>query len=276
MQKKQKKAGKYTGGSIKITMLKTAFAMLAGTLALSGYNIADTYFVGRLPGSDALAAMGFTFPVIMLVGCLFRGVAIGMVTPMAHSLGAGKHIRSATLVTYGFLLMLTVSLIMMIFGIAFGYKIFSLFGAKGTTLELTIGYMNIWFFGCVTSSMCMAGNDLMIATGDNKIASMMMIIGMVINVILDPIFIFGCGFIPAMGVKGAALTTVCSQFICSLVLWKLIIKRHHLLNFKNLELRQLRNAWQIIIKFAIKNPANAGFFIQIQQPVRSVVDYSFQ
>ncbi|MBQ9788781.1 MAG: MATE family efflux transporter [Lentisphaeria bacterium] len=259
MQKKQKKAGKYTVGSIKITMLKTAFAMLAGTLALSGYNIADTYFVGRLPGSDALAAMGFTFPVIMLVGCLFRGVAIGMVTPMAHSLGAGKHIRSATLVTYGFLLMLTVSLIMMIFGIAFGYKIFSLFGAKGTTLELTIGYMNIWFFGCVTSSMCMAGNDLMIATGDNKIASMMMIIGMVINVILDPIFIFGWGFIPAMGVKGAALTTVCSQFICSLVLWKLIIKRHHLLNFKNLELRQLRNAWQIIIKFAI--PAVIGMLL---------------
>ena len=259
MQKKQKKAGKYTVGSIKITMLKTAFAMLAGTLALSGYNIADTYFVGRLPGSDALAAMGFTFPVIMLVGCLFRGVAIGMVTPMAHSLGAGKHIRSATLVTYGFLLMLAVSLIMMIFGITFGYKIFSLFGAKGTTLELTIGYMNIWFFGCVTSSMCMAGNDLMIATGDNKIASMMMIIGMVINVILDPIFIFGWGFIPAMGVKGAALTTVCSQFICSLVLWKLIIKRHHLLNFKNLELRQLRNAWQIIIKFAI--PAVIGMLL---------------
>lgn len=74
MQKKQKKAGKYTVGSIRITMLKTAFAMLAGTLALSGYNIADTYFVGRLPGSDALAAMGFTFPVIMLVGCLFRAV----------------------------------------------------------------------------------------------------------------------------------------------------------------------------------------------------------
>ena len=251
MNKTQKKAGKYTVGPIRITMLKTAFAMLAGTLALSGYNIADTYFVGRLPGSDSLAAMGFTFPVIMLVGCLFRGVAIGMVTPMAHSLGAGKHVRSVTLVTYGFLFMLLVSFVMMILGIAFGEKIYSLFGAKGVTLDLTIGYMNIWFFGCVTSSMCMAGNDLMIGTGDNKIASAMMIIGMLINVILDPIFIFGFGFIPAMGVKGAALTTVCSQFICGVALWRLVIKRHHLLNFKNLELRQLRNAWQVIIKFAV-------------------------
>lgn len=251
MNNKKKKAGKYTVGSIRVTMLKTAFAMLAGTLALSGYNIADTYFVGRLPGSDALAAMGFTFPVIMLVGCLFRGVAIGMVTPMAHSLGAAKHARAVTLVTYGFLFILLVSFVMMILGIAFGSKIFSLFGAEGNTLNLTIGYMNIWFFGCVTSSMCMAGNDLMIGTGDNKIASMMMIIGMVINVILDPIFIFGFGFIPAMGVKGAALTTVCSQFICGLALWRLVIKRHHLLNFKNLEWRQLQNAWGVIIRFAI-------------------------
>lgn len=259
MNTKPKKAGKYTVGSIKVTMLKTAFAMLAGTLALSGYNIADTYFVGRLPGSDALAAMGFTFPVIMLVGCLFRGVAIGMVTPLAHSLGAAKHNRAVALVTYGVLFMLLVSFVMMIIGVAFGSKIFSLFGAEGRTLELTIGYMDIWFFGCVTSSMCMAGNDLMIATGDNKIASMMMMIGMVINVILDPIFIFGFGIIPAMGVKGAALTTVCSQLFCGAVLWRLVIKRHHLLNFKKLEIRQLQNVWGVVIKFAV--PAVIGMIL---------------
>jgi len=62
----------YTTGSIGGTMLKTALSMVAGTLAMSGYNIVDTYFVGQL-GRLPLAAMGFTFPVIMLIGCVFRG-----------------------------------------------------------------------------------------------------------------------------------------------------------------------------------------------------------
>ena len=65
----------YTRGSIQGTMLKTGCAMLAGTLAMSGYNIADTYFVGQL-GKSPLAAMGFTFPVIMLIGCVFRGIVM--------------------------------------------------------------------------------------------------------------------------------------------------------------------------------------------------------
>ena len=62
----------YTHGRIGVTMLKTATAMLAGTLAMSGYNIADTYFVGRIGGAEPLAAMGFTFPIVMLVGCIFH------------------------------------------------------------------------------------------------------------------------------------------------------------------------------------------------------------
>ncbi|MBR3942628.1 MAG: MATE family efflux transporter, partial [Clostridia bacterium] len=67
-------------------MLKTAFGMLAGTLAMSGYNIVDTYFVGKL-GKVPLAAMGFTFPVVMLIGCLFHGLGTGVMTTCAQALG---------------------------------------------------------------------------------------------------------------------------------------------------------------------------------------------
>lgn len=253
------KQGVYTQGSVRKTLLKTTVAMLAGTLALSGYNIADTYFVGQLPGSDSLAAMGFTLPIIMLIGCLFRGLGIGMVMPMAHSLGAGKHPRAAKLVTYGFILMVIVSIITMILGMTFNKAVFKIFGAKGVALDLTIDYMNIWYFGCVTAALSMSGNDLLITTGDNKIASLMMIAGMLLNVIFDPIFIFGFGFVPAMGIKGAALATIIAQLFTTTMIWIILCRRHSLLSFANLELRQLRSVWKVMIKYAI--PAIIGMLL---------------
>ena len=65
--------GSFTSAPIGRTMISTAISMLPGTLAISGYNIADTYFVGQLHNTVALAAMGYTFPVIMIIGCIFRG-----------------------------------------------------------------------------------------------------------------------------------------------------------------------------------------------------------
>ncbi len=67
----------YTSGNIGKTMLKAALAMLPATLAMSGYNITDTFFIGRLGSAIPLAAMGYTFPVIMLVGCIFHGLTTG-------------------------------------------------------------------------------------------------------------------------------------------------------------------------------------------------------
>ena len=92
----------YTTGPIGKTMLMTAFSMLAGTLAMSGYNIADTYFVGQL-GKIPLAAMGFTFPVIMLIGCVFRGLGVGVMTNAAQALGSGNNAKAGKLITSGLL-----------------------------------------------------------------------------------------------------------------------------------------------------------------------------
>ena len=144
----------YTRGSIQGTMLKTGFAMLAGTLAMSGYNIADTYFVGQL-GKSPLAAMGFTFPVIMLIGCLFRGLASGVMTTAAQALGSGRKNKATRLVTSGILLIFLVSIVLALLGMASSEWIFEQFGATGETLELVKGYMNIWYFGCATASLSM-------------------------------------------------------------------------------------------------------------------------
>jgi len=77
----------YTEGNIAKKLLTTAGAMLACTLAMSGYNMADTFFAGHLGGENPLAAMGYTFPVVMLVGCLFHGFGSGCMTTMAQAIG---------------------------------------------------------------------------------------------------------------------------------------------------------------------------------------------
>ena len=249
----------YTTAPIRSVMLKTALSMLPGTLALSGYNIADTYFVGQLPGASPLAAMGFTFPVIMLLGCIFRGLASGVMTISAQALGAQKHQRASRLVSTGILFIALFSILIAVLGITTSNQIFSLFGAKGETLILVNTYMSIWYFGCMTASLSMTGNSLLIGAGDSKMASSAMILGMVINIILDPLFIFGWGLVPGMGIKGAALATVLSQLISSVFVMGLLYYKFRLLRFEYIPWRVMKHAWRLIIVFGI--PATLGMLM---------------
>lgn len=248
----------YTSGPIGKTMLKTGFAMLAGTLAMSGYNIADTYFVGNLEGKTPLAAMGFTFPVIMLIVCIFRGITVGIMTTTAQSIGRKKMDKAALITTSGLALVILFSLLITIAGIATGNLVFGLMGAKGETLTQTLGYMDIWYYGCVTAFLCMTKNDLLIASGDSRMASILMMAGLVLNVILDPIFIFGFGPVPAMGIRGAAIATVIAQGI-SAVIGAYVLYRKGFVVFQLFPFRKLRESWKLIIRFAI--PSSLGMLM---------------
>ena len=246
----EKKAAYYTVGSIRKGMCRTALSMVPATLALCGYNLADTYFVGKLPGVHPLAAMGFTLPVIMLIGCIFRGMTIGVMTTCAQALGAQKQQRASRLVSSGVLLILLVSILLAVLGTAFSKPLFILFGAAGTTLKLVETYMNIWFFGCATASLSMTGNDLLIACGDSKVASMSMILGLGINVVLDPLFIFGWECIPGMGIAGAALATIIAQCIGTILVMSVLHFRHHLLKFELIPRDILFKSWFLTLKYA--------------------------
>ena len=247
-------------------MLKTACGMVAGTLSMSGYNLADTYFVGQLTGESPMAAMGFTFPVIMLVGCLFHGLGIGVMTTAAQALGARKRFRAATLITSGIWLVVAFSIFLAALGMAFSGWLFSRFGATGETLELVNGYMRIWFFGCATASLSMTGNDVLIAVGDSRMVSVLMFLGMLVNVALDPILIFGFGWIPAMGIRGAALATVIAQGVCALAVLLAVAKRHGLIRFRRMPWGEVRPAWNRIVRFA--GPATLGM---LMMPIGSVI-----
>ena len=266
----------YTRGSIPVMMLKTAAAMLASTLAMSGYNIADTYFVGQLGSREPLAAMGFTFPVVMLAGCLFGGFGGGCMALMAQALGAGKEEEARQTVSCGMLLITLISGCIALLGLLFAAPLYTMLGATGETLLLVEGYMGIWFLGCVTAGISMPGNHLLIAAGRPVISSLMTILGLAVNVLLDPIFIFGgegiqafaqklslplasrClqawgglfAFVPGMGIRGAALATILSQAVSAGLLLALL-SRLRLLSFRPIPLGSLLKSWRRIGSYAI-------------------------
>ena len=263
-----KKKANYLTGTIGKTMFKTAVSMLPGTIAVSGYNLADTYFVSQL-GTLPLAAMGFTFPVIMILGCIFHGLGVGVMATVAHAVGGAKGVKAARLVTSGMLLIVIISSILGVVGFLTMDWTFRQLGAEGAVCQPIAEYMNIWYLGCVTGAVGMVGNSLLVAVGDSKLAGFFMMFGLVLNVFLDPLFIFDWGF--GMGIAGAALATIISQLCGLLLIMSALHKRHKLLKFATLkEKRLIRSAWKQIIRFAVPSmlgmilmPAGNGIITRI-------------
>ena len=241
----------YTDGPIGSVMVKTALSMLPGTLAISGYNIADTYFVSKL-GTLPMAARGFTFPVVMLVGCLYRGLDNGIMTPTAQLLGGGRIPRAARMITSGAILIILVSLIVGIIGSLTIEPVFrDLLKAEDNVMGDIRSYMVIWYMGSVTAALGMATNALMVTAGESRLAGIFMLGGLLFNVILDPIFIFGLGFIPAMGVAGAALATVIAQVVGLAANASVLHFKLRIISTFKLPREVIFGHWKIILRYGI-------------------------
>jgi len=218
-------------GSVARTLVRMAVPMLAGTFAMNAYNLTDTYFVSRL-GTLALAAMGYTFPVVMLLTCIARGLGSGVTTLVAHAVGRHDDEAAQRLVTHGLLLGLVVTVVASAAGYVYLTPLFEALGADGQTLPLIGDYMRPWFAGAIFMTLPMVGSGFLLAVGDSVAASWIMLVGTGANIVLDPIMIFGLLGCPAMGMRGAALATVLAQAISTLWLLHLLRGRHGLLAWR--------------------------------------------
>jgi len=218
--------------SVKRTLFTMAFPMLAGTFAMNAYNFTDTWFVAQL-GTLPLAAMGFAFPVLMLLTCVARGLGIGVTTLVSHAIGRNDHAGAARLVTHGMALTVAATAVMSVVGYLSIKPVFTWLGADAKILPLVGEYMRIWYVGSISMALPMLGNGILLSAGDSKAASRFMMLGAGLNVILDPIMIFGYLGCPAMGIRGAALATVIAQGVSTLWLLQLLSRKHRLLVFRN-------------------------------------------
>ncbi len=181
---------------------------MIGMFVTALYNVVDTIFVGRGVGTLAIAGIAIVFPIQMVVMAIAQMLGIGGAAMISIALGAGDYPKAEK--TFGNVLMLVVGfgIIMATLGNIFIDELLRLFGASNTILPYSKDYASIILYGTVFFSFAMTSNSIVRSEGRATVAMTSMLVSAILNIILDPIFIFGFGW----GIKGAAWATVISQF----------------------------------------------------------------
>lgn len=241
---------KLIGQPVAKTLYKMAFPMLAGSFAMTAFNLTDTWFVSKL-GTLPLAAMGFSFPVVMVLMSITMGLGIGASAVIANTLGRNDLVEARKITTHTLILSMLIVTFVSIAGLVTIEPLFKLLGASPKVIPLIKDYMTIWYLGVVFIVFPMMANNIMRSTGDTVIPSLVMIISSVINIILDPIMIFGFLGVPGMGIKGAALATLISR-ACSCVasIW-FLHKKHRLINFEIPKLKSMLKSWNEVLQIGL-------------------------
>ncbi|MFQ3207340.1 MAG: putative MATE family efflux protein [Glaciecola sp.] len=213
-------------GDIAQTLKSMTIPMIVGMLMLMTFSIVDTFFVSML-GTEQLAAISFTFPVTFTVISLNIGLGIGTSAIIGKYIGSGKTQDAKVLATGALMLSAILVGIFSVVGIFSIEFIFSLMGADNTLMPFIRAYMVPWYVAGIFLAIPMVGNSVLRAFGDTKTPSIIMAVGGAINVVLDPILIFGWGPIPGLGIQGAAIATAIAWAICLVwILYLLAVKRH--------------------------------------------------
>ncbi len=227
-QKVKNIPNKFTEGSITKSIFALAIPIVLSNLLQTAYQLTDTFWVGRL-GANALASVSLSFPIIFLIISLGGGFGTAGAILVAQFKGKEatrevNHIAGQT-----FLMMFFVSIILAVIGIIFSPLIITLMGADKLVMLDAVSYMKISFFGMIFTFIYFAFQSLMRGVGDVKTPMYIVLFTVLLNLVLDPLFIFGFGIFPPMGVTGAAVATLVAQAISATIgIWLLMNGKHEI------------------------------------------------
>jgi putative MATE family efflux protein len=246
----QNARGQLLDGPIAPTLIRMAVPMAFGMLALVLFNIVDTVFVGRL-GADRLAAMSFTFPVTFLAMSVTIGLGVGTNTAVSRAIGAGDTALVRRLTTDGLVLAVAQVAVASALGIVFMGPLFGVLGASSTTITLIKSYMLPWFLGFPFLVVPMIGNAAIRGTGDTFTPAVIMTAAAVVNVILDPLLIFGIGPFPRLELQGAAIATVCAWFVALVATLWVLDRKKRMVSLDRPQPREVLRSWGQIMYVAL-------------------------
>ena len=197
-------------------MAKMAVPSVVAQVVNLLYNIVDRIYIGQGVGAMALTGVGLCAPLMMFMNAFAMLAGSGGAPRAAISMGRGDHKEANKILSNCFTLLLIFAVGITTLYLIFAEPLLMMFGASADTLPYAMEYMNIISWGAVFTLIVMGLNTFLTTQGFSNFAMMTTVIGAVINIVLDPIFIFGLG----MGVSGAALATVLSQAVGAIfVLW---------------------------------------------------------
>jgi putative MATE family efflux protein len=222
-EEKLSKSLNLTKDPIGPLLKKIAIPASVGTLFQTLFNIVDTFFAGKI-SPEALSALAKSFPVYFIIIAACVGVTVGGTSLIANSIGENNKknvlIYFAQTIIFGIILSAFITFI----GLYFAADIFLLMGSSEEVVNLGLQYTNVIFLGSIVFVSVVALNSLLHAEGDTKTFRNVLILSFVLNIFLNPLFIFGYSFIPAMGMTGIGVATIISQIIAFLILLLKIIK----------------------------------------------------
>jgi len=241
---------KLTEGSVDKTLFKLTIPMIWGLFAIIFISLVDTYFVGKL-GTKHLAAITFTFPIVMIAGSLSIGLGIGASSVISRAIGEGNYKKVRRLTTDSLIIALIIVAIFVVLGLLTIDPLFTLMGASKDILPLIRQYMNIWYIGMIFVVVPMVGNSAIRSTGDTFIPSLIMILSSIINSILDPLFIFGIWNFPSLGIKGAAVAAVIAKGASLIAAILVLHFKEKMLDFSIPKLHEIIESWKLILYIGI-------------------------
>jgi len=209
-------------------LLKLSLPATFGMIINGLYNLVDTIFIGRGVGTDAIGGLALSFPAQMII--MGFGIAIGQgaASVVSRNLGAQNDQRARRAAGNAFALALTAGLLILIFGRLFLQPLLNLLGATDALYVYIRDYLSIILLGSPFIAMAMVSHNLLRAEGKAKISMIVMLIGAVTNIILDPIFIF----VFRMGVAGAAWATIIGQILSFLYASRYFLMRKTIVQVK--------------------------------------------
>lgn len=204
-------------GSVGKLLFKLALPAIIAQLVNVLYNIVDRIFIGRIPdGSMAMAGVGVAFPIIMIVSAFSALIGMGGAPLCAIKMGEKDNDGAEKILSNSFSSLLISGVILTLIFLIFKEKILWAFGASEVTIGYATDYLTIYLIGTIFVQIALGMNPFINTQGFAKTGMLTVMIGAAINIVLDPIFIFGFD----MGVRGAALATITAQGVSAL--WVLL------------------------------------------------------
>ena len=203
--------------NIPVLVRKLAIPASVGTLLQTLYNIVDTFYSGLI-SPEALSALSKSFPIYFIIVATSIGVTVGGTSLIGNSIGEKNEKNASYYFTHIIIYGLLISVFITFIGLYFSEKVFNLMGSTQEITNLGLQYTNIMFYGSFLFFLVVSLNSLLHAEGDTKTYRNVLILSFLLNIILNPILIFGFLFIPAMGMMGIGLSTIIAQLIAFLII----------------------------------------------------------
>ncbi|MBR9729573.1 MATE family efflux transporter [Shewanella intestini] len=230
-------------------LLNMTLPNLLGILTVLGSSLVDMFFIGKL-GTESLSAVSFTFPVTLVLSSIVIGIGAGLSTNLGRLIGSrNNHIAKVFLFDVMCFTLVIIAALSLL-GLATIKPLFGLLGANATTLLLINDYMFYWFLSAPILAILMVGNQALRATGDTRPPAKIMMSAAIVNVILDPILIFGFGPIAPLGLEGAAIATSISWLVALSVSSYLILIKRELVAFAAFNWQRILHNWRSLAHIA--------------------------